>query len=204
MARKEIDWEAVEREYRAGQLSMREIGRQCSVDVSAISRKAKLRGWKRDLSDQVRKEVNARLVTDGNADGNSVNTHEAVDVAARRGVEVVRQHRQSIAGLNRTADTIKAQLDAFLETGPATGEDGKPKCPRIFFGKTDGVANLLKALVDTTSKAISLERQAFNLDAPGGDEKGKSGVLALPQPVSSEEWCAVARAQQSELSGGDA
>ena len=39
------DWEAIEREYRAGQLSVREIARQHDVSAPAIVKRAKRLGW---------------------------------------------------------------------------------------------------------------------------------------------------------------
>jgi predicted DNA-binding protein YlxM (UPF0122 family) len=48
------DWEAIEREYRAGQLSVREIARQYAVSEGAIRKRAKAEGWERALADVVR------------------------------------------------------------------------------------------------------------------------------------------------------
>ena len=55
--------------------------------------------WTRDLSEKVRKEVTARLVTDqvtAEARGNPLRAKEAIELAATRGVEVVRQYRAGI------------------------------------------------------------------------------------------------------------
>ena len=62
-SRRSIDWEAVHREYRAGQLSVREIARQFgNIAESGIRRKAKAEGWKRDLTHRVREKVRTELV----------------------------------------------------------------------------------------------------------------------------------------------
>ena len=68
-----IDWEAVEQEYRAGQMSVREIGRKHGVNAGTIVKKAKKCEWIQDLSEKVRRETAARLAQatpDGNTDGN--------------------------------------------------------------------------------------------------------------------------------------
>ena len=39
-----IDWEKIEREYRAGQLSVVEIGRQHGISHTAINKRAKRDG----------------------------------------------------------------------------------------------------------------------------------------------------------------
>jgi nucleotidyltransferase/DNA polymerase involved in DNA repair len=62
--RKSVDWEAIEREYRAGQLTVVEIGRQHGLSRTAINKRAKRDGWTRNLADRVRKEVSARLISE--------------------------------------------------------------------------------------------------------------------------------------------
>jgi hypothetical protein len=46
-----VDWEAIEREYRAGQVSVREIARKSAVTEGSIRKRD---GWTRNLADQVR------------------------------------------------------------------------------------------------------------------------------------------------------
>src|SRR5271169_5361586 len=77
--RKSVDWEAIEREYCAGQLSVREIAETCGVSHPAILKRAKRDGWERNLSDAVRDKVTTRLVTDG-VTGKSA--RETVELAA--------------------------------------------------------------------------------------------------------------------------
>ena len=107
MARKQIDWEAIHREYRAGQLSIREIGRQYNVTDGAIRKHAKLYKWQRDLSDRVRQKVKAELVRSEvrTSTREAVRTPEGdseiVEQAAIRGVEVVRSHQDKISRVRR-------------------------------------------------------------------------------------------------------
>jgi hypothetical protein len=63
--RKSVDWIAIEREYRAGQLSVREIARRSSVTEGAVRKHAKADGWTRALADKVREAVRERLVRSG-------------------------------------------------------------------------------------------------------------------------------------------
>ena len=58
------DWEAIEREYRAGQLSVAEIARQHGISHTAVNKKVKADGWVRNLAKQVRDTISARLVSD--------------------------------------------------------------------------------------------------------------------------------------------
>ena len=82
--RKILDWEVIEREYRAGQLSVREIAETHGVSHPAILKRAKHDGWERNLSDAVREKVTTRLVTDG-VTGKSA--RETVELAAERAVQ---------------------------------------------------------------------------------------------------------------------
>lgn len=59
--RKAKDWEAIERQYRLGQLSNVEIGSMFGVSRQAVQKMAKLREWERDLSNQVAVLARARL-----------------------------------------------------------------------------------------------------------------------------------------------
>lgn len=52
--RKNIDWEKVEAEYRAGRLSLREIGATFGCSDTAVRKKAKREGWKRDLAARIK------------------------------------------------------------------------------------------------------------------------------------------------------
>ena len=60
--KKPIDWEAIERDYRAGILSVREIGAKCGCTHTAINKRAKRDGWERDRA--ARQQEPVRLVSD--------------------------------------------------------------------------------------------------------------------------------------------
>lgn len=50
MAKKDIDWESLEREYRAGIRSLRDIAEQFGCSEGAIRKKASRDSWVRDFS----------------------------------------------------------------------------------------------------------------------------------------------------------
>ncbi len=174
---KQTDWEAIEREYRAGQLSVAEIGRQHGVSHTAINKRAKKEGWERDLSGKVRQVVSARLVS---AQVSATNAREAIETAAARGVELVRQHQSSLGRANRIAETLMAELqrgcdrldeieDAIAEE---TGDDPNSNRRNAMLKAVSlpSRAATLRELSQTLKNLIPLERQAFNLDEPGDDE----------------------------------
>lgn len=149
------DWEAIEREYRAGQLSVREIARQHDVSAPAIVKRAKRLGWERDLSASVREAVNAKLVKETaavNSEVNTLNAREAVSLAAARGVDIVLRHRRDIAKLDALRNRLAEKAEAIIEKVADLKDLG------------DAVS-AVEGLGRTQAKLIPLERQAFSLDA---------------------------------------
>jgi hypothetical protein len=147
------DWEGIEREYRAGQLSVVEIGRQFGISHTAINKRAKRDGWTRDLTEKVRKEANARLVS---AKVSTLNVRETIDTAANRVFELVTGHRKDLSQLNSLKRILATRLAAYL-----SGEE--PGGP--FMSDKESPADVLEKLARTTARLIPLERQAFNLDS---------------------------------------
>ncbi len=154
-----IDWERIEAEYRAGQLSTREIARANGVNEAAIRKKAKANDWTRRLADKVRENVKEKLVR---ADGTHEGTHpqrakdaDIVEAASLRGFEVVTSHRKDLLQLHALKRIILDRLAAHLH-----GET--PEGP--FMGDKETPGDLVEKLSRVTSRLIPLERQAHNLD----------------------------------------
>lgn len=61
--RPDVDWEAVERDYRATSLSYQQIADKYGVDKSSVYRRAKSCGWERDLTHHVKSATRAAIVT---------------------------------------------------------------------------------------------------------------------------------------------
>lgn len=175
--RKQTDWEAIEREYRAGQLSLRAIASAHDITEGAIRKRAKAEGWQRALANKVREAVREKLVrTDGTQEGTQSQRadSEIVESAALRGLQVVTSHRRDLEQLHGLKRVLAMRLAAHLN-----GE--KPEGP--FIGDKESPGDLLEKLSRVTSRLIPLERQAFNLDAEDpppsdGDEPADINRLA--------------------------
>lgn len=59
--KKVIDWEAVEREYRAGIRSLRDIGEAFGVSDAGIIKRAKKEEWARDLTAKIKAKADAKV-----------------------------------------------------------------------------------------------------------------------------------------------
>jgi hypothetical protein len=183
-----IDWEAVEREYRAGQLSLREIGRRHEISEGLVRKRAKKDGWERDLAAKVREKIKAEMVRADLREATSESTaEEAINAAAARGVEVLTLHRRDIAILREQEQRLLAEL-GDVDNPPLKTWMGQYQGSVIEHAHRIPVterASALQALASVQHKRIALERQAYSLD----DEKeSASDSLADALVKARERW----------------
>lgn len=187
-SRSKADWEAIEREYRAGQLSIVEIGRQHGVSHTAINKRAKRDGWKRDLTKQVQREVSARLVSaEVSPEVSAANAKEAVDLAAERGVVLVLQHRKALSRSRAIAEKLFNELEGLIDNSDeveaaivaetAQDKDSQRRNAMLRAVSLPSRAATLRELSQVLKNTLPLERQAFNLDKGGDDEDGVQVVI---------------------------
>ena len=185
--RKSVDWEAIEREYRAGQLTVVEIGRQYGLSHTAINKRAKRDGWTRNLAGRVREEVSARLVSDVPREAERA----AIEPAVARGVQVVREHRASIGrgqrllsglfGELEEATESRDEIEAAIEEETAGDDNGKRRAIMLRAVALPSRAGVIVNLSNALRTLVGLERQAFNLgDALDGNDR------AAEAPVSDD------------------
>lgn len=159
-----IDWEAIEREYRAGQLSIREIGRVYSVSDAAIRKKAAKEKWVQDLSQRVKEKVRIELVrTEVRTPEKDQTDREIVAEAARRGVELVLSHRKDLARLRELETKLLDDLEnkpTKLYIAQYQGEIVEKTLELTVTEKSTALSNL----ASVRKIRIQLERQAFDLD----------------------------------------
>lgn len=176
--KRQVDWEAVEREYRAGQLSIREIGRIYDVTDTAIRKRAKQFGWARDLADKVRKAVKDAVVRNavrGELSREPASEAETVKAFAGRGARAIEGHLARADRLKALADRLTEELETYMSGGQPTVE--------IFVSKSDSPATIIRTLSDTAERIAKIERQALNLDdAPvaGAGDAAEKTVIILP------------------------
>ncbi len=174
------DWEAIEREYRAGALSLRTIAAMYGVTEGAVRKRALKLGWERALAEKVRKQVSEKLARlDGTQNGTRPQRDaEIVEAASLRGLEVVTSHRRDLAQLHALKRTIAMRLAAHLNGEPPEGP---------FIGEKESPGDLLDKLSRIDARLIPMERQAHNLDeAPVAPISSKTAeVLSATDPVEA-------------------
>lgn len=179
-----IDWAAIEREYRAGQLPVAEVARLYGVNPATIYRQAKRRGWTRDLAPAVRTRIETRLeapLIEGESE-------ETVEAAAMRAVNVIRSHRRDIARLRRIAEELARRIESALSV--AADDDAPP------VGGREGLDAALVRLAQVTARVILLERAAFGLD-----ERAKPAAAGAGEETDDGRSDADKRRELAELVG---
>lgn len=148
------DWESIERAYRAGQLSIRNIADRYGSNEGTIRSRAKKHGWQRDLTEQVRTATQGKLSrTPSRTDVTQRDPREDADIieeASDAAASVVLAHRADLAqwrGIANKLCVALAEMDVTEENH-------------------DKFARSLNAGVDAQLKVIKGERQAFSLDQP--------------------------------------
>lgn len=180
--RKTYDWDAIEKEYRLGQKSLRTLSTEFGPSPGAISKRAKKYGWTQDKTKEVLQKTRAALLKEtppGNTEGNTP-TREDIDRAVQSNIEVIRGHRASIkkahdlvsvlAGQLENAAELRDELETAAEEETAADSTTKRRTMMMKAVSLPTHAGVLRDLTMALKNLIPLERQAFNLDAKPEDE----------------------------------
>lgn len=199
-----VDWEAVERDYRTGQFTDRELGARYSVSHTAVQKRAKKGEWQKDMAGAVRAATEAKLAEHEVAKVASAQVAKQVAaqvakalpattavVAAlaevRSAVEI--RHRDDLRATRDVALSMLAELrstgehlDLLDEIADMLGKQdaGDENKLRTALNKALSLPSrvgAIKALADTITKLIDAERVTFKLDEP--DDAGSGGGRSL-------------------------
>jgi len=167
------DWEAVERDYRLGLHSLRELSARHGPSEGAIRKKAKAEGWSKDLSAQIRQRVREKACRAAAPEDKAASDAEIVETAADACTEIIRGHQRLLMQAKTLAETLMDRLGEQLEKGTMTvqlksGETDEVDVPLDYAGKTLGNATM------ALERVVRLERQAYGLDEAGKEQSGKS------------------------------
>ena len=109
--KKQIDWEAVELEYRAGIRSLKAIGSQFGVTDAGIIKRAKRDGWERDLKARIQAATEAKLIAYEEEQRRA--KIQAEELAVEQAEVSARREVSEVEIVDANSDT---QLDVILET----------------------------------------------------------------------------------------
>lgn len=187
---KATDWERIERDYRAGVKTLREIASEHAITHGAIAQKAKRLGWERDLQAKIKAKADALLsksalskeLTKDRADSERV----VVEANAQAVASVAIRHRTDLSDLRDVALALLAELRGAGEHADTLDQIaemlGDPEADenrlRQALNKAISLPSrvgAIKALAETITKLIDAERTAWKLDdAPDDAARGKT------------------------------
>lgn len=128
--RKAPDWEAIEREVRAGVKSEAQIAREHGITQSSLSKRKKKEGWQADLKETIRKatlrrSVEQTVARQGETKPKTPDEKDADTVAIYSQVVagVLAEHQDLAKRLRTSATRLTGELeDALNEIEPAIQE----------------------------------------------------------------------------------
>lgn len=204
------DWERIEADYRAGLLSLREIGAKGGgVTEGAIRKRAKKLGWTRDLAakiqakadDLVRKEAvripgtqqteyapaAERVLVEANAQAiATVRLSHRKDIATARALCVtLLAELNTVTGEQLTIELLADLRERLENPEPSEATTKALDKARDALSKAMSLpsrAGSLKALADSLKTLVALERQAWGLGEDSPPDPEASGV-----PITADQ-----------------
>jgi hypothetical protein len=171
--KKAPDWELIERDYRAGVLSIREVAKTHGISDKAVRNKAKERGWERDLSEKIAEKVRTELVRTQSAPADPKTEREIIETAAATVVKVVRSHRKRIGHQTALVDLLTEQLmeaamnrddiEVEINTETMADQSGQRRTMMMRAVSLQSHSTIAVNLSNALKTLVGLERQAFNI-----------------------------------------
>ncbi|MDF2489437.1 MAG: hypothetical protein K0S77_2059 [Pseudomonas sp.] len=191
MTTKQPDWEAIERAYRAGLLSIREIASAHEVSHTAINKRAKRDGWDRDLKAKIKAKADAlvskREVSTEVSSKQAETERQIIELNAEVIANIRMAHRGDISRGRRLTNKLLDELESLTEEQgtikelieqlkDGDHEDGEAMADALALAKKMSAlparTKTMRELAETLKTLVALERQAYDLDVKqGGSEE---------------------------------
>lgn len=178
------DWEAIEKDYRIGQLSVRAIASKYGLSHSLILKNAKKYGWTRNLIKQVNALTNEGLLSGKGDQVVTSPTREDIEAAALTNIQVITQHRSDIRKARELVCLLMGQLEeaannrgSLINDINETEQNSLSK-PIIKAISLPSHASILRDLSMSLKNLIPLEREAFNINNNDEEKNNYEGLLA--------------------------
>ncbi len=197
---KQVNWESVEADYRAGMKTLRQIGSDHGVSHVRIQQKAKELGWVRSLTERINAKAEEKLTKAALTKSltKPVSDEAIVDANANLQVNVQLGHRSDIAALKKTIVGLSQELgalsdgalqDALHEILEEKVAEVESETRKTALYKAYGAAMALggragagQKLATALGTLIDKERQAFGIDKGSTEDKLATFLKSLPPP----------------------
>lgn len=175
-----IDWERVEAQYRAGILSVREIGRINGCSHTAIQQRATECGWSRDLKAKIQAKADELLakqaVATTLATGNPASEKAIIDVGGAQLAAISMQQRFWMDKAVKIAGRMMAELEGTMDAPEVfaqvhdrllAGEDPDVNQMRHLAALVAGLPErerVFRGLVESLNRAVGGQRRVYGMD----------------------------------------
>ena len=177
--RSDIDWEAVERDYRVDKLTNRQLCDKYGIADSGLRKRAKEKGWQKDLTQAVRVATKAALIAEKLAQAEQIGaqigaeladqTIQSVKLAVRDNVAIIERHQKMhdrhLALMVRAEDKVTQMVDDITDIREA----------KILVDAVGTLASAGRSLMDQ-------ERKSHNID----DTKVEESIEDLIQEAMAK------------------
>lgn len=205
-AKKQVDWELVEKDYRAGIKTVRQIAEERGVSHTAINKKAKQFGWERDLQQKIqtaaKNKVSRKTVSTEVSKETKLTDALVVDKYSDIVAEVDQIQREDVGlAINNTRSQLHELValgdpefrerlewlgEIMDESGP--GPNGAFKNDKVnelyrYIISLAGRVKMAKELAATHGVYIPLQRKIFGLDQ---EKQTTSDVDLLLKRINEE------------------
>lgn len=190
--RRKTDWDAVERDYRTGKFTLRELADKYGVTHGAIGQQSRKNGWEKDLTEEIRQATNARLVSELVSNEVSKTTQavsNTVLAAAEVNARVILGHRTGLQRITNIKNMMLNQIEQaaaqlpdlaeVIEMARNPDENGMDRVNdalRKALGR-GALVDDLKKLTEVDAQVRKGEREAFQIDADTGTDDDKTKTL---------------------------
>lgn len=195
-----IDWEAIEKHYRAGLKSLRTIGDEYGITEAAIRKRAKRDLWTRSLEEKIQlraqekvrkalvrkpgtqltRESETRTIEDYSTVVSAVDLRQREDV--QMAMDTARGMLVELASLSRPgfASMLEEIAEEFDESGPMFKDKANELYRYII--SLPGRIKMAKELAATHGVYVPLQRKIYKLD---DDTSSKSSVDDLLERIGA-------------------
>ncbi len=161
---KNVDWDAVERDYRAGIKTLREIAGEHGIVHAAVRQRAIKYGWERNLDEKIKvraKAIVAKASRVINTPLSKETESEIIESVAQLQASALLTESAEIKKLIGIANEFVLELQT---------------CPEDL----DKRARILKLLVEVSEKLINLRRRNLNIsDNSNGDADAPKEITRI-------------------------
>ena len=192
MAKKQANWSWIKKRFRMG-FSFRQIAKDYkkafpgeTITFQTIAKKAKRKGWKKDLSEDYEAAVDRKLIekatTGDGGDDSEKSDQDAVEDAAEVAASTVTNHRKDAVALRSHAMDIIEEVGKNEEITVLTRNGDKVTVHVDVTKRASALNQASRAL----SAAVDIERKALNLDRKDGISFGGGSITIIsnvPEPL---------------------